>query len=161
VTLIRDVESAINRIWGLTEKRLFLPRLVLNLMFLLCLPLGTVVFLSLVEAKLLYIGQRHQNLPGKGFMFVFVILMIVYKWMPIRKVGIFAAGTGALVAAAFLYVEQAAFGFVTSKVFDYSNLYGSLAVIPVFLIWILVVWYIILFGASISASFYKETKTAP
>ncbi len=75
-----------------------------------------------------------------------VLLFLLYALMPNTRVSVPAAAVGGFVAAAMW--ELAKFGFQTyvSTAVPYSALYGSLGLIPLFLFWVYVTWFIILFG---------------
>ncbi|MEM6690893.1 MAG: YihY/virulence factor BrkB family protein [Planctomycetota bacterium] len=76
----------------------------------------------------------------------FVLLFSAYAFMPNTKVTFRAATVGA--AASAILWEFAKFGFqvYVAKAVPYSNLYGSLGLIPLFMFWIYITWVIILFG---------------
>ncbi len=81
-----------------------------------------------------------------GVLASWVLLFLMYALMPNTKVSIRAAVIGALVAA--LLWESAKFGFqvYVRTALPYSALYGSLGLIPLFLFWVYVTWWIFLFG---------------
>ncbi|QDS95635.1 ribonuclease BN/unknown domain fusion protein [Roseimaritima multifibrata] len=74
------------------------------------------------------------------------MLFLFYYLMPNAKVSWRAAIVGALVAA--LMWETAKYGFqvYVRTALPYSALYGSLGLIPLFLFWVYVTWWIVLFG---------------
>ena len=78
--------------------------------------------------------------------FSWVLLFLLYALMPNTHVSVRAAIIGALVGS--LLWEAAKFGFqiYVVKAMPYSNIYGSLGLIPLFLFWIYVTWLIVLFG---------------
>lgn len=75
-----------------------------------------------------------------------VLLFLLYALMPNTHVSVRAAVIGSLVGA--LLWEAAKFGFqiYVVKAAPYSNIYGSIGLIPLFLFWIYVTWLIVLFG---------------
>lgn len=75
-----------------------------------------------------------------------VLLFLLYALMPNTHVSLRAAMIGALVGS--LLWEAAKFGFqiYVVKAVPYSNIYGSIGLIPLFLFWIYVTWWIVLFG---------------
>jgi hypothetical protein len=64
---------------------------------------------------------------------------------------VLAAIAGALAAAA-LEVAKYGFGWYLAQVSTYEVVYGALAALPIFLLWIYLCWIIILAGAAVSAS---------
>ncbi len=75
-----------------------------------------------------------------------VLMFLLYALMPNTHVSVRAAVIGSLVGA--LLWEAAKFGFqiYVVKAVPYSNIYGSIGLIPLFLFWIYVTWLIVLFG---------------
>ncbi|NND99874.1 MAG: YihY/virulence factor BrkB family protein [Pirellulaceae bacterium] len=75
-----------------------------------------------------------------------VLLFLLYALMPNAYVSPKAAAIGSGVGS--LLWEAAKFGFqvYVSTAVPYSALYGSLGLIPLFLLWIYVTWLIVLFG---------------
>ncbi|QEG43498.1 YhjD/YihY/BrkB family envelope integrity protein [Roseimaritima ulvae] len=75
-----------------------------------------------------------------------VLLFLLYALMPNARVSVRAAMVGALIAA--LLWETAKFGFqvYVRTALPYSALYGSLGLIPLFLFWVYITWWIFLFG---------------
>jgi membrane protein len=75
-----------------------------------------------------------------------VLLFLLYALMPNTRVAVQAAAVGSLVGS--LLWEAAKFGFqiYVVKAVPYSAIYGSIGLIPLFLLWIYVTWLIVLFG---------------
>jgi len=59
---------------------------------------------------------------------------------------------GALCAAILMEVLKWAFAFYISQISSYSLIYGVLAGIPIFLLWMYIFWLVVLFGAEIAAA---------
>jgi membrane protein len=79
-----------------------------------------------------------------------LLLVMLYMWMPATKVHLKPALIGAFVAAAIWEVSKWGFKLYTSTAVTTSALYGSLGLIPLFLIWIHLTWLIVLFGLEIT-----------
>ena len=79
-----------------------------------------------------------------------VLLLIVYTTMPNTKVRLRPAFAGALIGA--ILWEAGKWGFTTYLEFstNYARLYGSIAIIPIFLLWVYLTWLIVLFGLHVS-----------
>ena len=76
----------------------------------------------------------------------FVLLFLLYALMPNTYVSLRAATAGAFVAAALWEAAKFGFQFYVITALPYSALYGSLGLIPLFLFWMYVTWWIFLFG---------------
>jgi len=75
-----------------------------------------------------------------------VLLFLLYSLMPNTKVSVRAALVGSFVAAVLWEIAKFGFQVYVSTAVPYSKLYGSLGLIPLFLFWVYVTWFIILFG---------------
>lgn len=79
-----------------------------------------------------------------------LLLLLIYKLLPNVKVQLRAALIGALVAAVMWEASKWGFRLYMTKAVGYSALYGSLGLVPLFLLWMYVTWIVILFGLEIS-----------
>lgn len=75
-----------------------------------------------------------------------VLLFLLYALMPNTRVSVRAAAIGSLVAAVLWECAKFGFQVYVSKAVPYSAIYGSLGLIPLFLFWVYVTWFIFLFG---------------
>ena len=74
--------------------------------------------------------------------------------LPRASVSVRYAVTGALVATAMLSLMQKALSVYIDHVPGYELVYGALATLPVFLLWLYLFWSIVLFGASLTAELH-------
>ncbi len=79
-----------------------------------------------------------------------LLLILIYKLLPNAKVQLRAALIGALMAAILWEASKWGFRIYINKAVGYSALYGSLGLVPLFLLWMYVTWMVILFGLEIS-----------
>jgi membrane protein len=77
---------------------------------------------------------------------------ILYLALPNRRVGIRYALLGAGVAAVMFELLKSLFGLYLANAGTFGSVYGSLATLPVFLIWMYLVWAVVLFGAIVAAT---------
>ena len=81
-----------------------------------------------------------------------ILLWLVYVTVPTARVHLRAALAGAFVAAVLW--EAGKWGFTNYLIFSasskYARLYGSIALIPLFLLWVYLTWLIVLFGLQVS-----------
>ena len=71
--------------------------------------------------------------------------------MPTKPVRMVDAVTGAIIATVLFELLKRGFGIYLAFLGSYQTLYGALATLPIFLIWIYLSWVIILLGAVIAA----------
>ncbi len=93
-----------------------------------------------------------------GFMVTVAIstglLTLAYMVLPNRRLRFRPVIAGASVAAVGWEAAKWGFtqylGFATSSTSTYTNLYGQIALIPLFMMWIFLTWLIILFGLQVA-----------
>jgi membrane protein len=81
-----------------------------------------------------------------GYLFLFLIIMVA----PNAKVSKVSASIGSLVGTAGLFAVNLLFTTLISKVLDYSVIYGSLAAIFLFLLWVYMIWIVLLGAVEVS-----------
>src|SRR6476620_126810 len=155
-----SVEREINAIWGIRQGRSLPRRVVVYALGLTAVPvlIGASISITtwLVMHSLAAVSLRRtlgneiaQTLP---FLFATAGLTVLYKGVPARHVGAVPAIVAGALAAAALEAAKYGFGWYLAKVSTYEVVYGALAALPIFLLWIYLCWIIILAGAAVSAS---------
>ena len=76
--------------------------------------------------------------------------MLVYIIMPNTRVKAGAALIGGIVGGTMFQVFQLLYINFQSNLFNYGEVYGSFAALPLFLVWMQISWLIVLFGAEIA-----------
>ncbi len=87
------------------------------------------------------------------------ILVMVYLFMPNKKLHFLNALSGALTALILFWVLRSGFAWFMLQNATYRTLYGALAVIPVSLIWMYLSWSVVIFGAVVTAAL-EEFRTS-
>jgi membrane protein len=75
---------------------------------------------------------------------------LLYTIMPNEKVSLRASLPAGLVAAVLWEASKMGYGAYMRTASHYGTLYGSLAAVPLFLIWVYVTWLVVLFGAQLA-----------
>jgi membrane protein len=158
--LVATVEREINAIWGAREPRWWLRRVAVYVLGVTAGPLliGAAVYSTtwLVEVSVAQVPFVSRAVPFIATPFAVAIttlaFTLLYALLPARRVPLRAAFWGGLFAA--LGFEVAKFGFrvYVTTVPTYQIVYGTLSVLPLFLVWIYVSWYVILVGAAVAAT---------
>lgn len=78
-----------------------------------------------------------------------LLLFLLYVLMPNTRVHLKPAAIGAFVAACLWETGKWGFKLYAANA-GFSTIYGSLAMIPLFLYWVYITWAIVLFGAELS-----------
>jgi membrane protein len=160
VLLIAEVEREINAIWGIYEARSLPRRIIIYALGFVAVPalIGAAVYATswLIDTSVAAVPLASAALPYVARPFslaiVTVLLTLTYKLVPARQVPLRAALISGFLAAVAL--EGAKFGFALyiTNVRTYEIVYGALAALPLFLIWIYVCWIILLAGAAVAAT---------
>ncbi len=157
---LTGVESVFNRIWRVPTARPKFGRFlvywtVMTLGALLAassLALSTRLFaLAIFETEA---GQWLTNLILRMTPIVIelVCFTLIYRVVPHRTIKWRHAFAGAVLAAAAFDLMKWGLGFYFGHSETYKNLYGALALAPIFLLWIYLGWVSVLLGASFAAS---------
>ncbi|MCC6677810.1 MAG: YihY family inner membrane protein [Phycisphaerales bacterium] len=160
ISMLAEVEGAFNQIYRVSDGRSWIRRVPL---YWSLLTLG-----SLLLVASFFVGERLTNWVEhlsalqvlsqwraafiRGVAFVVTVgistllLLIVYLTVPNTRVKVLPALAGAILAAVLW--ETGKWGFTRYVHFsaNYSRLYGSIGLIPLFLLWVYVTWMIVLFG---------------
>ena len=81
-----------------------------------------------------------------------LLLVLVYVLVPNKKIKIGNAFVGSLVAVILFSFLRKGFAYFMIKAATYKTLYGALATLPVFLIWMYLAWAVVIFGAVVTAA---------
>lgn len=158
VLLLFTMERAFNDIWRIRRPRRFIQRLLVYLALVavgppllgLSLTLTTwVVTQSLRLADMP--GGQVLGLAVIPFFLTTIALAVVYSTLPARRIRPVDALWGGLVAGLAFEAAKRGFAFYIAHVPTYRLIYGALATLPVFLIWIYVSWLMVLLGAVVVA----------
>lgn len=172
--LLGTIEKVLNAIWGVHQLRPWLTRMMIYWVVLSLGPLalgGSVYATSRLAAQTVgMIGQQ----AGEGFSILMATLMPVcllgllfaflYFSVPNARVRISHALIGGLAAGAGFVFMQQAFAHFVAKFPTYTLIYGTFAVLPIFLVWLYLSWLVVLLGALITAalpSFFERRAIAP
>ena len=159
IMLLSTIEDSFNYIFKVTQPRRIATKVTLywTVITLGPLLLGTAFSLR----GYLYTLQRFvPNGTTTEFFFSYTIppiitivtLMLVYILVPNKKVPLLNAFCGAVIAVILFWFLRTGFGSFVMSNSTYSTLYGALAIIPIFLIWMYLSWAVVLFGAVVTAA---------
>ena len=115
---------------------------------------------SWVYAQPLWRGVAGHGVAGfrlwllAPFLITWVGLSVLYQAVPKCRVRWRDAITGALVAAVLFEFARKGFAAYVQGVANYKEVYGALAAIPIFLIWVYLSWVIVLLGAILAAALH-------
>lgn len=157
---LNGIETTFNRIWRVDTPR---PPLVRFLVYWTVLTLGTLlVAASVALTSYLYavslrtgvdalgVGERLLRLAPVGV--ELLVFTLAYMIVPNRPVALRHGLAGGVLATALFELAKFAFGLYLRNVPSYQIIYGTLAVVPIFLIWVYLCWIVVLLGAIFAAA---------
>jgi membrane protein len=164
--LLSNLEAILNSIWGV--KRLRSWRRLLSDYFALMF-IAPILFLLASSTSVFVVDQLEniiRHLPIKLWGVSWLLFLVnlipyglfwllftfVYLFMPNRRVRFVSACLGGLFAGCVYVVVQWGYIYFQVGVSRYGAIYGSMAALPLFMIWIQVSWFIFLMGAEISCA---------
>lgn len=161
VSLMMSIEDAFNRLWRVQVPRSAGARFVIYWTALTLGPLLLVAalaissyafalpFIDAAEAQFSFKARVLSVLPS---LIVLVALNAAFVAIPNRTVRARHAFIGALIAAVLFEAAKHGFALYATQYASYQQVYGALAMVPIFILWIYLSWAIVLLGASITAS---------
>jgi len=179
VLALGNVENAFNQIWGVKRQRSWDRRIPDYLAVLIVSPMllgvglslgGTLQSQALVQrlleiplfATLYDVGLRQAPVVLSMFGFAFL-----YWFMPNTRVRVSSALLGGVVAAVLFSLAQYGYVQFNVGVMRYNTVFGSIAFLPLLMVWIYFCWAIILLGAQVAyahqtlALYRREVRGAP
>lgn len=155
-----SIESTFNRVWRVPTPR---PRLVRFLVYWTLLTLGTLAAVaSLAVTSYLFslpalsgevaVDWSQQMLRYLPNLVELTVFTLAYWLIPHRRVPLRFALAGGLFATILFELAKRGFAAYLLGVPTYEQLYGALAVAPIFMIWLYLSWVVVLLGASFAAS---------
>jgi len=161
ISLMMSIEDAFNRIWRVPVARkagarflVYWTALSLGPLLLVgALALSSYAFaLPFIDAAEAQYSIKARVLSVLPFLLVWSALVAGYAVIPNRGVRLRDAAIGAFVAAVLFELAKRGFALYATRYASYQQVYGAIAIVPIFIFWIYLSWAIVLFGASLTAS---------
>jgi membrane protein len=161
VSLMMSIEDAFNRIWRVQVARRAGARFIVYwtaltlgpLLLVAALAISSYAFaLPFIDAAEAQFSIKARVLSALPFLLVWSALVAAYAVIPNRGVRLRHALLGALIAAVLFELAKRGFALYATTYASYQQVYGALAMVPIFIFWIYLSWAIVLFGASLTAS---------
>ncbi|MCX6116754.1 MAG: YihY family inner membrane protein [Proteobacteria bacterium] len=159
VMLLRQIEDALNRIWLVTVARPMVTRFIYFWLFITLGMFGIAVVLglstsysitTLITKKTLAVADHADSIPIISIAFSWLlnclVFYLIYKVVPNCTVQNRSALRGAALAGTIFFILSKTYAVYVSKL-SYQSVYGTLAALPIFLMWIYFCWVVVLAGA--------------
>jgi membrane protein len=165
VMLVAQVEREINAVSGITTKRSYTRRAIVYTLGFVAVPalIGAAVYVTKwgfeQSLEVVHIDSEARPLLAQlvGVAIGTAILTLIYALVPVRRVPWRAALAGGMLAALAFDIAKSGFAFYIKNVPTYQIVYGAIAALPLFLVWVYLSWMIVLVGAAISATLAEST----
>ncbi|MDX8403925.1 MAG: YihY family inner membrane protein, partial [Mariprofundaceae bacterium] len=147
--LLNTMEEALNDIWRISRSRSWLSKFitfwsVLTLSPILIGASLTITSYFVALPVIRDVAEGASVVSHIPFLLPWIISSIamaaLYMVLPNTSVPFRFAVTGGLIAGALFELTKLGFAFYVTELANYEKLYGALGTIPVFLIWLYLIW---------------------
>jgi membrane protein len=165
LALLSNIEETFNTIWGVQETRSLYRRFSDYFSVLIFGPIFVLVAISMtttLESQAFVQTLMEMAYVGEVIYFLFKVLPFIAMWaaftflyifMPNIKVDFRAALIGGIFGGTLWQLAQWSYLFFQVGVARYNAIYGTMAALPIFMVWIYVSWIIVLLGMEVSYAY--------
>lgn len=162
ILLFNKVWSVVNQIYRSASTQMNMVRRSIG--FLTVLIVGAILLGAYISVKSLFSTWVIQILGWKLYnsvvltsiqilgpwVIAWLFLFLIIKIAPNAKVSTASASIGSFVGTIGMYLVNALFSALISRVLNYSVIYGSFAAVFLFLLWVYMIWIVILGAVEVS-----------
>jgi membrane protein len=153
LTMLFNVEAVTNEIFRCRRGRRPWTRIGVGLALLLIVPLA--VGTSIYFTRELIVLPRFA-VAWLPLMFSIMAFFLAYWLLPHQKIKIRHSFVSAVFAGVLLEIVKTGFAlYATYLGKTLSYIYGTITILPLFMIWLYVAWLIFLFGAELNAALHE------
>lgn len=153
--MMAAVDRALNEIWHVQTRRFSVQGFMIYWTLLTIGPLlmgasliATSYLESLQALAMFGVSDRKQTLLNvMPVVAEFLAFLFLYSAVPNRRIPFRHAALGALLAAVLFELAKKGFAWYVTSFPTYEAVYGALAALPVFLVWLYLSWTVVLIGA--------------
>ena len=161
VSLLTNVEKSFNHIWGVKDVRPLLRRFADYLSVILAGPvliISAVSMTSMLASNSLVQKFIEMKMVGTLILLLFKVAPFFFMWLAFTGLYIFmsnikvewrAAFIGGVVGGTLWQIAQVGYVHFQVGVGRYNAIYGTMAALPIFMVWLYLSWVIVLFGLSV------------
>ncbi len=160
IAMMNLIERVFNRIWRVRGQRSWTKRILVYWALITLGPLFIGVSLTMSSQVFMATSDLVGHVPFLGtliytvlsFALTMATFTLLYVTVPYRDVDWHDAAWGGLVAGLAFEIAKRGFAIFITQFPTYSKIYGALAALPLFLLWVYVSWMITLVGALLTAA---------
>ncbi len=154
IGLLGSMEQSFNKIWGIKRGRPLLNRFVV---YWCLMTVGPILLAATLAGTAAITGWLPLG-EGIGAAALGLIPMAItigsftlfYAVIPNTQVSIRHALAGGVAAGILFEIAKLAYAWVATNLFQHHAVYGSLGAVPVFIIWVNIIWIVILLGCELT-----------
>ena len=164
IKVFSNIERVFNNIWDIKKQRPFSRKFTDYVAVIFVAPILWLISNSMI----VYIRNRVSYFTSAwigdvlfsiiSILSIWLMLTFIYYMLPNTKVKIKGALIAGIIAGIAFQIFQWGYVILQGYMTSYNVVYGSLAAIPLFLIWLQISWYILLFGAELSFAYQNIGK---
>jgi membrane protein len=161
ISVLGNIEEAFNVIWGVKETRSIYRKFSDYLSVVITAPLLFLAAISItttLQSQTIVKWLVETSYLGDALLFFFrlvpyliiwLALVFLYIFIPNTRVRFKSALVGGVLAGTVWQLAQWGYIHFQVGVGKYNAIYGTLALLPVFMVWIYTSWLIVLFGVEV------------
>ena len=157
MSMLFSAEKAINQAWEIQVTRGFLHRFSIYWLFISLGPIALSVVLGLATRFQFPVWTILPSWSG-GFLLETAFFFCIYQWAPQTRVLWTCSLLSATITAGFWNLARVTYAYSAQNILSYNKIYGSLAAIPIVLLWIYILWVILLSGAALTVAIQKRAS---
>ncbi|MDO8462486.1 MAG: YhjD/YihY/BrkB family envelope integrity protein, partial [Deltaproteobacteria bacterium] len=175
ISVLTTIEQVLNNIWGVPKSRTFIRRFTSYWTIITIGPVLLGISLSVTGAlqnnklinDILALSGAQKFLISKiPWLTTYCLFTALYLIMPNTKVRFRSAILGGVIGGSLWEIAKYGYTLYATQVVSNYKVYGSLGMVPIFLVWIYYTWLVVLIAAQIAYadqnvhSFGREKKSA-
>lgn len=161
ISLMGSIEEAFNAVWGVRETRSLQRRFSDYLSVVIVGPillLAATSMTSSLQSQWILLWLIQNTYLGDAILLLFrflpylsvwIAMVFLYIFIPNTRIRFASAVTGGVIAGTAWELAQWGYFHFQVGVANYNAIYGTLAAVPIFLVWIYTSWLIVLYGLEI------------
>ncbi|MGA2655074.1 MAG: YhjD/YihY/BrkB family envelope integrity protein [Gammaproteobacteria bacterium] len=164
IFLINTIEACLNQIWNVSAEASYWRRAIHYTMVLIVAPvcLGLSISLSIL---LLSLGFLQHPLISSGvseivkllpFVLTWLAVTTLYYWLPHLKINLKKVFIAGFIVAFLFELMKYGFQWYISFFPTYQIVYGAMALMLVFSLWVYLSWCAVLFGAILASEMHSH-----
>ncbi len=162
--VLNHIELSFNDIWHIKNTRSWKRKITNYLAFIVITPILLMMYTSIpvfISSQIMEIAQKTtvfqtvsplflELLSLSPYVLMWILFTIIYILIPNTRVNFMSGLLGGIIAGTIFMLVQLAYIQFQVGVARYNPIYGSIAAIPLLLIWLNLGWIILLIGAEYS-----------